>query len=71
LGVTLSGNQNIVPGEVLFEFTRMGPQMRVAAIHAATGVEVVVITPANSPRLQMQQVALAKLKRRIERESQG
>ena len=67
----MSVSQNIVPGEVLFEFKRLGPQMRVAAIHAATGTEVIVITPANSPRLQMQQVALAKLKRRMERESQG
>ena len=58
-------------GEVPFEFTPVGPQMRVAAIHAATGTEVIVITPLKATREQMQQVALAKLRRRLLRERQG
>ena len=33
-------------GEVLFEFRQLGAQMRVAAIDAETGTEVVVIAPA-------------------------
>jgi len=53
-------------GEVLFEFTQLGPQMRVAAIDAATSVEVVVIAPLTATRLQMQNLALAKLRRRLE-----
>lgn len=53
-------------GDVLFEFVQMGQQMRVAAIDAATGNEVVVITPLNATRLQMQRVALAKLRRKLE-----
>jgi hypothetical protein len=53
-------------GDVLFEFVQVGQQMRVAAIDEATGVEVVVITPLNATRLQMQRVALAKLKRKLE-----
>ncbi|WP_297108219.1 serine hydroxymethyltransferase [uncultured Devosia sp.] len=52
--------------DVLFEFVQMGQQMRVAAIDAATGTEVVVITPLNATRLQMQRVALAKLRRKLE-----
>lgn len=52
-------------GEVLFEFVQVGPQMRVAAIHADTGTEVVVITPASASRAQMQQLALAKLRKKL------
>jgi hypothetical protein len=50
--------------EVYFEFVRLGAQMRVAAIDAATGIEVVVIAPVTATQIQMQQLALAKLKRR-------
>ena len=51
--------------EVLFEFVQLGPQMRVAAIHVPTGTEVIVITPAAATKTQMQQVALAKLRKRL------
>ena len=53
------------PGEVFFEFTQVGAQMRVAAIDAATATEVVVIAPLSATRLQMQNLALAKLKRKL------
>ena len=52
-------------GDVLFEFVQIGQQMRVAAIDEATGTEVVVITPLNATKLQMQRVALAKLKLKL------
>lgn len=52
-------------GEVLFEFKQLGPQMRVAAIDAATGIEVVVIAPLTATPLQMQNLALGKLKRKL------
>ena len=52
-------------GEVLFEFTQVGQMMRVAAIDVATDTEVIVITPVNAHRSQMQQLALAKLQRRL------
>lgn len=52
-------------GQVYFEFTQVGQQMRVAAIDAASAIEVIVIAPVNATRQQMQQVALAKLKRRL------
>ena len=51
--------------EVFFEFTQIGGQMRVAAIDAATGIEVIVIAPLTATQIQMQNVALAKLKRRL------
>jgi len=50
---------------VLFEFTQLGQQMRVAAIDEATGTEVVVITPLTATRFQMQSLALGKLRRRL------
>ncbi|MGV3574840.1 MAG: DUF6898 family protein [Devosia sp.] len=52
-------------GGVLFEFVQMGQVMRVAAIDEVTGTEVFVITPVNATRLQMERVALAKLKRKL------
>ena len=53
-------------GEVFFEFTQMGAQMRVAAIDAATATEVFVITPLSATKQQMQTLALAKLRRKLE-----
>lgn len=52
-------------GEVYFEFVQLGQQMRVAAIDANSGTEVVVIAPAMATRPQMQQLALAKLRKRL------
>jgi len=52
--------------EVFFEFTQLGQQMRVAAIDAATATEVVIIAPLTASRLQMQNVALAKLRRKLD-----
>ena len=55
------------PGEVYFEFTRIGATVKVAAIDAASGVEVTVIGPAAASPAELQQLALAKLKARIAR----
>jgi hypothetical protein len=63
MGPDRSGNGS--PGEVLFEFTQLGQQMRVAAIDPATSIEVVVIAPLTATQIQMQNLALAKLKRRL------
>ena len=52
--------------EVYFEFRQVGGQMRVAAIDAKTGIEVIVIAPVTASQIQMQNLALAKLKRRLE-----
>lgn len=52
-------------GEVYFEFVQVGQQMRVAAIDAATGIEVIVITPVIATKYHMQQMALAKLRKKL------
>jgi hypothetical protein len=53
--------------EVLFEFTAVGAVMKVAAIDAATGIEVTVMGPVTAARADLQKLALAKLKKRLER----
>jgi hypothetical protein len=53
--------------EVLFEFTAIGATVKVAAIDTVTGIEVVVIGPAHAARFDLQRLALAKLKARLER----
>jgi hypothetical protein len=59
------GTPSASRGEVFFEFTQLGGQMRVAAIDAQTGIEVVVIAPLSATQPQMQTLALNKLKRRM------
>ena len=49
-------------GEVIFEVTRVGDAQRVAAIHVATGVEVVIQAPANAALVDVRTVVLRKLR---------
>jgi hypothetical protein len=56
------------PREVLFEFTVIGPSVRVAAIDALSGIEITVVGPASAARADLERLALAKLKARIDRE---
>ena len=51
--------------EVLFEFTAVGAVMKVVAIDAETGIEVMVMGPARASRADLQKLALAKLKKRL------
>ena len=48
--------------EVLFEYVRQGSSVKVTAIETETGIEAVVIVPANLPENQMQMKALQKLR---------
>lgn len=52
-------------GEVYFEFMAVGRQVRVTAIDATTGVEVVVLGPVQASQADLQQLALRKLMRRL------
>ncbi|SDU06166.1 serine hydroxymethyltransferase [Stappia sp. ES.058] len=52
-------------GEVYFEFYPVGRQVRVTAIDATTGVEVVIIGPVQASQADLQQLALRKLTRRL------
>ncbi len=51
--------------EVYFEFTQVGSVVRVAAIDAATNVEVVVMGPANAAQGDLKRLALQKLEARL------
>jgi len=50
---------------VLFEFIRLGQQVRVSAIDEATGTEVVIICPPQLGQPQMQRLALQKLRHKL------
>jgi hypothetical protein len=57
------------PGDVYFEFTVIGSSVRVSALDGRTGLEVTVIGPAGAARADLERLALAKLQRRVARES--
>ena len=52
-------------GGVYFEFTPIGSSVKVAAIDAATGIEVSVVGPARALQADLQRLALQKLKARL------
>jgi len=58
-------DDDITPGGVYFEFTPVGGAVKVAAIDAATGIEVSVVGPARASQADLQQLALQKLKARL------
>lgn len=51
--------------EVIVEMRPIGGVVRVAAVDVATGIEVVVMGPASASPQSLEQVAVAKLKRRL------
>jgi hypothetical protein len=57
--------------EVYFEFTALGSAVRVSAIDSATGVETVVVGPANASAADLERLALNKLRARLAREGKG
>ena len=63
----MAGERSETEREVYFEFTAVGASVKVAAIDALTGVEVSVVGPAGAARFDLQRLALAKLKARLER----
>ena len=54
--------------EVIFEITRVGDVQRIAAVDAATGVEVVVQAPATAALADVRALALKKLERALAEE---
>ena len=58
-------------GEVYLEFQVVGRQVKVTAIDAATGVEVVVIGPNTASQEDLKRLAVRKLQRRLEQENQA
>lgn len=53
------------PGEIYVEFKQVGQAMRVTAIDAASGEEVVVMGPVSASQNDLQRVAVRKLKRKL------
>jgi len=51
--------------EVIFEITRVGDVQRIAAIHVASGIEVVIQAPANAALVDVRALALNKLRKRL------
>jgi hypothetical protein len=49
------------PGEVIFEYVHVGNSVRVTAVDAVTGTEIVLQAPANLSAGDMQRLALRKL----------
>jgi hypothetical protein len=58
-------------GDVYLEFVAVGSSMKVMAIHAATGTEVVVIGPVSAARSDLERLAVQKLKRRLAAQPPG
>lgn len=48
-------------GEVLFEFLRVGGTVKVTAIHAASGTEVVLVGAASAGEYALKMAAMRKL----------
>nr|WP_321457469.1 serine hydroxymethyltransferase [uncultured Cohaesibacter sp.] len=59
------------PGEIYIEFTAIGQQVKAVAVDATTGVEVSVFGPASVSRQDLQNLAVRKLKRRLEQLNGG
>ncbi|WP_417681981.1 DUF6898 family protein [Roseibium sp.] len=56
-------------GEIYLEIQQIGRQVKMTAIHADTGVEVVVFGPITVSQEDLKRVAVRKLQRRLEQES--
>ena len=55
--------------DIYFEITRIGATAKVAAIDAASGIEVCVLGPAHAAESELKRLAVAKLRARLARES--
>ena len=56
-------------GEIYFEFHQVGNAVRVAAVDAASGVEVVVMGPLSATQSDLEQLALRKLRRALDKQA--
>jgi hypothetical protein len=52
-------------GEVIIEMRPVGSVVRVAAVDVATGTEVIVMGPAASPPKALEELAIAKLRKKL------
>ncbi len=54
-------------GEVYIEFKQVGQTMKVTAVDAATGLEVVIMGPVSAAQSHLQKVAIDKLKMQLKK----
>ena len=59
--------QDAAPGEVYIEYKQVGQTMKVTAVDAATGLEVVIMGPASAAQTHLQKVAVEKLKAQLKK----
>ncbi len=52
-------------GDIYFEFTVIGRNVKVSAIDAATGTEISILGPATASQSDLQRIALQKLMIRL------
>jgi len=60
-----AGNTENPRGEAYVEFKQVGQAMKVTAVDAETGTEVVIMGPASASQNDLQRVALQKLKAQV------
>jgi hypothetical protein len=58
-------------GEVIIEMRPVGAVVRVAAVDVASGTEVIVFGPANASQRALEELAVAKLRRRLSTDRGG
>jgi hypothetical protein len=58
-------------GEVYFEFVSIGGSVKVNAIDPVTGVEASIVAPVNTVQSDLERLALAKLRRMVEKKTGG
>jgi hypothetical protein len=67
----MANDASTAPREVYFEITLVGPHAKVAAIDGASGIEVMVLGPAHAAETELKRLAVAKLRARLARRSDG
>ncbi len=63
----MARNRDTAPtlNEVIFEFVTLGNSVKVSAIDANSGTEVVITGPRTAQQSELERVALQKLKRAL------
>ena len=57
--------------EVIFEYVPVGASVKISAIDVETGTEVSVIGPSTASRMELERVALGKLRYVLEKKVSG
>lgn len=66
-----AGDDDHPRGEAYIEFKQVGQAMKVIAVDAATGIEVVIMGPATASQNDLKRVAIRKLKAQLKKASEA